>query len=160
MLFALRRVRYAFHIYFPLANSLACSLLRAPMHTGLCRAAHSAFCQVLSARSHTYISPASVCGENTWAVLNRGLCDADDPVCTADGYVFDILHIVPYIKKLQRHPVTAEPLQIKDLIKLQFHKCACACTSTSPPVYERKKQMAGGQPVWVSGRALLPHSLQ
>ncbi|KAL8472912.1 hypothetical protein ACS0TY_029945 [Phlomoides rotata] len=44
------------------------------------------------------------------------------PVCTADGSVFDIMHIVPYIRKYGRHPVTGVPLKKEDLIPLTFHK--------------------------------------
>lgn len=43
-------------------------------------------------------------------------------MCTADGSVFDLLNIVPYLKKYRRHPVTGEPLAASDLIKLHFHK--------------------------------------
>lgn len=46
----------------------------------------------------------------------------EDPVCTAEGHVFDILNIVPYIQKFGKNPVTGTPLAVKDLIKLQFHK--------------------------------------
>ncbi|BBM97156.1 peptidyl-prolyl cis-trans isomerase-like 2 [Marchantia polymorpha subsp. ruderalis] len=46
----------------------------------------------------------------------------EDPVCTVDGHVFDILYIVPYIIKYGKNPVTGLPLALKDLIKLQFHK--------------------------------------
>eukprot|EP00887_Chlorella_sp_A99_P008218 scaffold12.g8218.t1 len=46
----------------------------------------------------------------------------EDPVCTADGTVFDIVNAVPYIQKFKRHPVTGEPLELKDLIRLHFHK--------------------------------------
>eukprot|EP00250_Pteridium_aquilinum_P017048 c23429_g1_i1 orf=84-1328(+) len=46
----------------------------------------------------------------------------EDPVCTADGHVFDILNIVPYIQKFGKNPVTGTPLAVKDLIKLHFYK--------------------------------------
>lgn len=46
----------------------------------------------------------------------------EDPVCTAEGHVFDILNIVPYIQKFGKNPVTGASLGIKDLIKLQFYK--------------------------------------
>ncbi|KAK4749439.1 hypothetical protein SAY87_026888 [Trapa incisa] len=46
----------------------------------------------------------------------------EDPVCTADGYVFDIMNIVPYIRKYGKHPVTGVPLKQEDLIPLTFHK--------------------------------------
>ncbi|KAF1796461.1 hypothetical protein V8B55DRAFT_1346495 [Mucor lusitanicus] len=46
----------------------------------------------------------------------------EHPVCTADGVIFDLVHIIPYIKKYGTNPVTGEKLQTKDLIKLNFHK--------------------------------------
>ncbi|KAL3699993.1 hypothetical protein R1sor_018015 [Riccia sorocarpa] len=46
----------------------------------------------------------------------------EDPVCTPEGHVFDILSIVPYVTKYGKNPVTGLPLALKDLIKLQFHK--------------------------------------
>lgn len=46
----------------------------------------------------------------------------EDPVCTADGSIFDVLHITPYIKKYGKHPVTGTPLNHADLIPLTFHK--------------------------------------
>eukprot|EP00891_Asterochloris_glomerata_P001498 jgi/Astpho2/1498/fgenesh1_pm.00026_%23_13_t len=46
----------------------------------------------------------------------------EDPACTADGTVYDITNIVPYVQKFKRHPVSGEPLQLKDVIKLNFYK--------------------------------------
>lgn len=46
----------------------------------------------------------------------------EDPVCTADGTVFDIVNVVPYVQKFGKHPVTGEPLKLGDLIRLNFHK--------------------------------------
>ena len=66
-------------------------------------------------------------------------------MCTADGAIFDLLNIVPYLKKYRRHPVRAHPrgsdrarvratssslraqvtggpLAASDLTKLTFHK--------------------------------------
>eukprot|EP00897_Mesotaenium_endlicherianum_P010290 jgi/Mesen1/928/ME000118S00109 len=48
----------------------------------------------------------------------------EDPVCTPDGDVFDVLHIVPYIQKYGRSPVTGKPLCVADLFKLNFSKNA------------------------------------
>ncbi|WJZ91847.1 hypothetical protein VitviT2T_010888 [Vitis vinifera] len=45
-----------------------------------------------------------------------------DPVCTSDGTVFDIMNIIPYIRKFGKHPVTGAPLKQEDLIPLTFHK--------------------------------------
>ena len=46
----------------------------------------------------------------------------ETPMCTADGVVFDLLNIVPYLKKFRRHPVTGAPLAATDQIRLQVHK--------------------------------------
>lgn len=46
----------------------------------------------------------------------------EDAVCTDDGSVFDIMQIVPYIRKFGKHPVTGAPLKQEDLIPLTFHK--------------------------------------
>ncbi|XP_068654233.1 peptidyl-prolyl cis-trans isomerase CYP65-like [Aristolochia californica] len=46
----------------------------------------------------------------------------EDAVCTSDGSVFDIMNILPYIKKYGKHPVTGAPLKQEDLIPLTFHK--------------------------------------
>ena len=44
------------------------------------------------------------------------------PVCTADGTIFDITHILPWIKKHGTNPVNGTPLKSDQLIKLQFAK--------------------------------------
>uniref|UniRef100_A0A5B7BCV8 Putative peptidyl-prolyl cis-trans isomerase CYP65 isoform X2 n=1 Tax=Davidia involucrata TaxID=16924 RepID=A0A5B7BCV8_DAVIN len=46
----------------------------------------------------------------------------EDPVCTKDGSVFDIMNLIPYIRKYGKHPVTGAPLKQEDLIPLTFHK--------------------------------------
>lgn len=46
----------------------------------------------------------------------------EDPVCTEDGSVFDIMNIIPYIRKYGKHPVTGVPLKPENLIPLTFHK--------------------------------------
>lgn len=46
----------------------------------------------------------------------------EHPVCTPDGIIFDLVYIIPYIKKYGTNPVTGEKLQTKDLIKLHFSK--------------------------------------
>ncbi|KAG9440517.1 hypothetical protein H6P81_020682 [Aristolochia fimbriata] len=46
----------------------------------------------------------------------------EDAVCTSDGTVFDIMNILPYIKKYGKHPVTGFLLKQEDLIPLTFHK--------------------------------------
>ena len=44
-----------------------------------------------------------------------------DPVCLTDGTIFDIVNILPYIKKHKKNPVTGLPLKATELIKLNFH---------------------------------------
>jgi len=46
----------------------------------------------------------------------------ETPLCTDDGIVFELLNIVPFLKKFRRHPVTGAPLAASDLTKLHFHK--------------------------------------
>ncbi|XP_075498609.1 peptidyl-prolyl cis-trans isomerase CYP65 isoform X1 [Primulina tabacum] len=46
----------------------------------------------------------------------------EDPVCTADGSVFETMYIMPYIMKYGKHPVTGSPLKQEDLIPLTFHR--------------------------------------
>ena len=36
----------------------------------------------------------------------------------------DIVNAVPYVMKYKRHPVTGQPLLLRDLVKLNFHKNA------------------------------------
>uniref|UniRef100_A0A8C9ZE28 RING-type E3 ubiquitin transferase n=1 Tax=Sander lucioperca TaxID=283035 RepID=A0A8C9ZE28_SANLU len=44
------------------------------------------------------------------------------PVCTEEGVVFDLLSIVPWIKKFGTNPISGEKLEAKSLIKLNFAK--------------------------------------
>ncbi|KAI9286161.1 peptidyl-prolyl cis-trans isomerase-like 2 [Umbelopsis sp. AD052] len=46
----------------------------------------------------------------------------EHPVCTPEGIVFDLVNIVPYLKKYGTNPVTGKKLDAKDLIKLNFFK--------------------------------------
>ena len=39
-----------------------------------------------------------------------------------DGCIFDLMNIVPFLKKFGRHPVTGEKLDAKSLTRLNFHK--------------------------------------
>jgi len=48
----------------------------------------------------------------------------ENPLCTEDGCIFDLMNIVPFLKKYGRHPVTGEKLDAKSLIRLKFHKNA------------------------------------
>ncbi|KAL2091882.1 hypothetical protein ACEWY4_011680 [Coilia grayii] len=44
------------------------------------------------------------------------------PMCTTEGVVFDLMSIVPWIKKYGTNPITGEKLEAKALIKLNFSK--------------------------------------
>lgn len=46
----------------------------------------------------------------------------ENPLCTEDGCIFDLMNIVPFLKKYGRHPVTGEKLDAKSLIRLNFKK--------------------------------------
>ncbi|KAG0053050.1 RING-type E3 ubiquitin-protein ligase ppil2, partial [Gryganskiella cystojenkinii] len=48
----------------------------------------------------------------------------EHPVCTEDGIIFDLVNIVPYLKKFGTNPATGEKLDAKTLIKLNFFKNA------------------------------------
>ncbi|KAJ3155918.1 RING-type E3 ubiquitin-protein ligase ppil2 [Geranomyces variabilis] len=48
----------------------------------------------------------------------------EHPVCTRDGMIFDLMNIIPWLKKHGKNPVSGEALEPKDLIKLNFHKNA------------------------------------
>ncbi|XP_030856393.1 RING-type E3 ubiquitin-protein ligase PPIL2 [Strongylocentrotus purpuratus] len=46
----------------------------------------------------------------------------EHPYCTVDGIIFDLMSIVPFIKKYKANPITGQALDAKSLIKLNFHK--------------------------------------
>mmetsp|Transcript_19865 Transcript_19865/g.54870 ORF Transcript_19865/g.54870 Transcript_19865/m.54870 type:complete len:554 (+) Transcript_19865:75-1736(+) len=46
----------------------------------------------------------------------------ENPVGTRDGSVFEVTHIVQYIKKYGKHPVRGGKLEVNELIPLHFHK--------------------------------------
>uniref|UniRef100_A0A8L8KFP8 RING-type E3 ubiquitin-protein ligase PPIL2 n=1 Tax=Heligmosomoides polygyrus TaxID=6339 RepID=A0A8L8KFP8_HELPZ len=46
----------------------------------------------------------------------------EDPVCTRSGEIFDLTHIIPYLKKNGVNPCTGKKLSSKELIHLKFDK--------------------------------------
>ncbi|KAJ3158180.1 Peptidyl-prolyl cis-trans isomerase cyp8 [Geranomyces michiganensis] len=48
----------------------------------------------------------------------------EHPVCTRDGMIFDLLNIIPWLKKHGKNPVSGEALEAKELIKLNFFQNA------------------------------------
>lgn len=57
---------------------------------------------------------------------NLSLQPFENPVCsineTNEALIFELLHIIPYIKKHKKNPITGENLEAKSLLKLKFHK--------------------------------------
>lgn len=46
----------------------------------------------------------------------------EHPVCTAEGTIYDLTVIMPWLKKHGTNPVSGQPLKSSDLIKLKFSK--------------------------------------
>eukprot|EP01132_Coremiostelium_polycephalum_P002901 gene2901-3612_t len=46
----------------------------------------------------------------------------EDPMSTEDGNLYDMLNIIPFIKKYGKDPVTGKKVTIKDLFKVHFSK--------------------------------------
>ncbi|CAH1802314.1 unnamed protein product [Owenia fusiformis] len=46
----------------------------------------------------------------------------EHPLCTKEGVIFDLMNIVPFLKKYGVSPVTGKPMSAKELVKLHFHK--------------------------------------
>jgi len=64
--------------------------------------------------------------KNPFAKLPLGSCFLSlqpftTPVATRDGQVFEVSHIIAYIKKFKVNPVTGGHLEVKELVPLQFH---------------------------------------
>ena len=45
-----------------------------------------------------------------------------NPMCSNEGHVFEMLHIIPFLKKYGKNPVTGEPQKVSDLIKMNWSK--------------------------------------
>lgn len=46
----------------------------------------------------------------------------ENPLCTKEGVIFDLMNIVPFLKKYGVNPATGDKMSGKDLIRLHFHK--------------------------------------
>ncbi|KAL5017067.1 hypothetical protein ScPMuIL_006656 [Solemya velum] len=46
----------------------------------------------------------------------------ENPLCTNEGIIFDLMSIVPFLKKYGINPTTGEKMSAKQLIHLKFHK--------------------------------------
>lgn len=60
----------------------------------------------------------------------------DVPVCTPKGQVYDLVHILPWIKQYSVDPVSGDPLSAKSLIKLHFHRSADSGEFHCPVTYK------------------------
>jgi hypothetical protein len=58
-------------------------------------------------------------------------------VCTDDGTVYDVTNVVPYVMKYKKHPVTGQPLALRDLVRLSWHKNTgdCFCCVAFPVLF-------------------------
>jgi peptidyl-prolyl cis-trans isomerase-like protein 2 len=48
----------------------------------------------------------------------------EQPACTKEGVVFDLVNILEYIKKHKSNPITGEPITSNDIIRLKMFKNA------------------------------------
>lgn len=48
----------------------------------------------------------------------------ENPFCTLEGTIYDLVNILPWIKQYKSDPVTGKPLDPKSLIKLNFYKAS------------------------------------
>ncbi|KAK7088656.1 RING-type E3 ubiquitin-protein ligase PPIL2-like [Littorina saxatilis] len=46
----------------------------------------------------------------------------ENPLCTKEGVIFDLMNIVPFLKKYGINPATGEKMSAKELIRLTFYK--------------------------------------
>ncbi|XP_014775998.1 RING-type E3 ubiquitin-protein ligase PPIL2 [Octopus bimaculoides] len=46
----------------------------------------------------------------------------EHPYCTKHGIIYDLINIVPFLKKYGKNPVTGEKMSMKQMIKLNFFK--------------------------------------
>ena len=47
----------------------------------------------------------------------------ETPCCTAEGVLFDLMHLLPYVKKHKKNPLTGEPMKTEDIIRLHVDYC-------------------------------------
>ena len=110
-------------------------------------------------------SKSGLARQTCYARLGKGGTQTDDDAilvclqaCTSDGTVYDITNIVPYIQKFRKHPVSGEPLQLKDVIQLHFHKNADGeyhdpilhkvMNVTSAEIQDKRQKVAHAATIW------------
>lgn len=50
------------------------------------------------------------------------LAPFETPVCTSEGVIFDLVNLVPYIRKYNSNPITGEAMSSQDIIRLNMEK--------------------------------------
>jgi peptidyl-prolyl cis-trans isomerase-like 2 len=66
----------------------------------------------------------------------------ETPMLAPDGSVFELTRIIPFLKKHHKNPVSAEPLESKDLLALHFAKNTDGnyiCPVTGKPLTEHSR---------------------
>lgn len=48
----------------------------------------------------------------------------ETPCCSPEGVVFDLVHIVPYLRKYKKNPVSGLPMTTDEIVRLTMHKNA------------------------------------
>lgn len=46
----------------------------------------------------------------------------ENPFCNKEGFIFDVINILPYVKKYEKDPITGKNLKTNELLKLNFFK--------------------------------------
>ncbi|MEN2500911.1 MAG: RING-type E3 ubiquitin-protein ligase ppil2, partial [Marteilia pararefringens] len=48
--------------------------------------------------------------------------EARNPYADAQGHIYDLVNVLPFLRKFKSNPVTGEPMTTKDLFKVNIHK--------------------------------------
>ena len=56
----------------------------------------------------------------SFEICRLSLMPWQSPVCSEDGYIFDLVAIAEHLKEDQTHPITGKPLKLEDLVSLNF----------------------------------------
>lgn len=68
-----------------------------------------------------------------------------NPVMTPEGIIFELTHLVPFLRKYKKNPVTGQEMGSKDVLKLNFHRNAdgqLACPATGKVFTDSSKLAA------------------
>ena len=56
----------------------------------------------------------------------------ETPCCTLEGVLFDLLHLLPYVKKYKKNPITGEPMTTEEIIRLNVRNVIIAVYTQQP----------------------------